>query len=159
MAYAWTEGGWWPQRHEPPGNLEVALENFGASARGELGQEAAFGARFMLDQHFQWSSSPRSSFTQQTPSFTQQSPTDTWHEDSYGIPQDGYSPWQPRHQVDDISCITDDREQRLHEADMLHDDSTLDATGNEGPGLRAPGMGGSALQTELPSDGTSCRDV
>jgi hypothetical protein len=34
-------------------------------------------------------------------------------------------------------------------------DSTLDATGNEGTELRAPGMGGSAL----PSDGTSCRDV
>ena len=151
MAYAWTEGGWWPQRHEPPGNLEVALENFGASARGELGQEAAFGARFMLDQHFQWSSSPRSSFTQQTPSFTQQSPTDTWHEDSYGIPQDGYSPWQPlQHQADDVSITGDD---------MVLDDSMLDGTGNEGTELRAPGMGGSALQTELPSDGTSCRDV
>ena len=152
MAYAWTEGGWWPQRHEPPGNLEVALENFGASARGQLGPEAAFDARFMLDQHFQWSSSQPSSFTQQSSSFTQQSPTDTWHGDSYcGIPQDGYSPWQPlQHQADDVSITEDDR---------VHDDSTLDATGNECTGLRAPGMGGSALQTELPSDGTSCRDV
>ena len=159
MAYAWTEGGWWPQRHEPPGNLEVALGNFGASARGELGQEAAFDACFMLDQHFQLSSSQPSSFTQQSSSFTQQSPTDTWHGNSYGIPQDGYSPWEPlQHQADDV-CITDDREQRLHEDDMVHDDSMLDATGNESPELRAPGMGGSALQTELPSDGTSCRDV
>ena len=92
---------------------------------GGLGQDAAFGARFMLHQHFQWSSSPRSSFTQQ-------SPTDIRHEDSYGI-QDGYSPWQPRHQVDDVS-ITDDREQRLHEDDMVD---------------------------ELPSDGTSewSRDI
>ena len=156
--YAWTEGGWWPQRHEPPRNLEVALGNFGASARGELGQEAAFDARFMLDQHFQLSSSQPSSFTQQSSSFTQQSPADTWHGDSYGIPQDGYSPWQPlQHQADDVS-ITDDSEQRLHEEDMVLD-STLDATGNEGTELRAPGMGGSALQTELPSDGTSCRDV
>jgi malate dehydrogenase (oxaloacetate-decarboxylating)(NADP+) len=57
QAYAWTEGAWWPQRHEPPGNLEVALGNFGAAARGELGQEAAFDACFMLDQHFQLSSS------------------------------------------------------------------------------------------------------
>ena len=158
MAYAWTEGAWWPQRHEPPGNLEVALANFGASARGELGREAAFDACFMLDQHFQLSSSQPSSFTQQSSSFTQQSPTDAWHGDSYGIPQDGYSPWQPlQHQADDVS-MTDDREQRLHENDMVLD-SALDATGNESPELRAPGMGGSALQTELPSDGTSCRDV
>jgi hypothetical protein len=42
---------------------------------------------------------------------------------------------------------------------MVIDDSRLDATGNEGTGLLAPGMGGPALQTELPSDGTSCRDV
>jgi hypothetical protein len=112
----------------------------------------------MLDQHFQLSSSQPSSFTQQSSSFTQQSPTDTWHGDSYGIPQDGYSPWQPlQHQADDVS-MTDDREQRLHENDMVLD-SALDATGNESPELRAPGMGGSALQTELPSDGTSCRDV
>ena len=104
MAYAWTEGGWWPQRHVPPGNLEVALENFGASARGQLGPEAAFDARFMLDQHFQWSSSQPSSFTQQSSSFTQQSPTDTWHGDSYGMPQDGYSPWQPlQHQADEAT--------------------------------------------------------
>ena len=54
--------------------------------------------------------------------------------------------------------MTDDREQRLYEDDMVLD-STLDATGNESPELRAPGMGGSALQTELPSDGMSCRDV
>ena len=116
MAYAWTEGGWWPRRHEPPGNLEVALENFGASARGQLGPEATFDARFMLDQHFQWSSSQPSSFTQQSSSFTQQSPTDTWHGDSYcGIPQDGYSPWQPlQHQADDVSITEDDR---------VHDDS------------------------------------
>jgi hypothetical protein len=108
----------------------------------------------MLDQHFQLSSSQPSSFTQQSSSFTQQSPTDTWHGDSYGIPQDGYSPWQPlQHQADDVS-ITDDSEQRLHEEDMVLD-STLDATGNEGTELRAPGMGGSAL----PSDGMSCRDV
>ena len=74
------------------------------------------------------------------------------------MPQDGYSPWQSlQHEADDVS-MTDDREQRLHENDMVLD-STLDATGNESPELRAPGMGGSALQTELPSDGTSCRDV
>jgi hypothetical protein len=151
MAYAWTEGAWWPQRHEPPGNLEVALANFGASARGGFGQEAAFDARFMLDQHFQLSSSQPSSFTQQSSSFTQQSPTDTRHGDSYGIPQDGYSPWQPlQHQADDVSITGDD---------MVLDDSMLDATGNEGTGLHAPGMGGPARQTELPSDGTSCRDV
>ena len=138
MAYAWTEGAWWPQRHEPPGNLEVALEKFGASARGQLGPEAAFDARFMLDQHYQWSSSQPSSFTQQSSSFTQQNPTDTWHGDSYGISHD------------DVSITEDDR---------VHDDSTLDATGNECTELRAPSMGGSALQTELPSDGTSCRDV
>ena len=53
--------------------------------------------------------------------------------------------------------MTDVREQRLHENDMVLD-STPDATGND-PELRAPGMGGSALQTELPSDGMSCRDV
>ena len=159
MAYTWTDGDWWPRRHEPPGNLEVALDNFGASARGELGQEAAFDARLKLDQHFQRSYSQPSSFNQQSSSFTQQSPTHTWHRDEDGIPQEGYSPWQPLHQADDVS-ITDDREKPLHE-DLMVDDSTLDATGNDGNGLRAPGMGGSPLRTELPSDGTSewSRDI
>jgi len=96
----------------------------------------------MLDQHFQLSSSQPSGFTQQSSSFTQQSPTDTWHGDSYGIPQDGYSPWEPlQHQADDVS-ITDDREQRLHEDDMVLD-STLDATGNEGaPDCALPAWAG-----------------
>ena len=139
MAYTWTDGDWWPRRLEPPGNLEVALDNFAASARGALGQEAALDARLKLDQHFQRSYSQPSSFNQQSSSFTQQSPTHTWHED--GILQDGYSPWRPQHQADDVS-ITDDSEKPLHE-DLMVDDSTLDATGNDGNGLRAPSMGGS----------------
>ena len=174
MAYEWTEGGWWPRRHEPPGNLEVALENFAASARGEFGQVAAFGARSMLHQHFQYSHELcRSSFTPHWQSPTdgrhedsngtpQESPTDSdiLHDDSNCIPQYGCSPWQPLHHKDDVSRRTDDCEQPLHEDDMV-DDSTLDATGNDGPGFRAPGMGGSALRTELPSYGTSesCRGV
>ena len=150
MAYEWTEGGWWPRRHEPPAILELALDDFAASARGDLGEAAAFSARLFLEQHYQYNHLEelwRSNLHQQ-------SPPPTLHEDNFGMHEACWSP-------------LDEDNVGLHEGgwctpledDMVHDDSTLDATGNEGTGLRPPGMGGSALQTELPSDGTSCRDV